>query len=184
MSIESVMPSNHLILCRPLLLPSIFPSIRVFFNESVSSGGQSIGASASASVLPMNIQDWLPLGVTGLISLQSTGNSKARGQRGRERCWELCSSKVKCLSCLSLFLALSFSLSLSHRHTHTHIHTHTHTHGYFSFTPEQPSVVTEYKHSASTDRKLSCICLFIDTTGDIPRNREPGQIDLLKVPTF
>ena len=55
MSIQWVMPSNHLILCRPLLLlPSVFPSIRVFSNES---GGQSIGASASASVLPMNIQD-------------------------------------------------------------------------------------------------------------------------------
>ena len=54
MSIKSVMPSNHLILCRPLLLlPSIFPNIRVFSNES---GGQSIGASASASALPMNIQ--------------------------------------------------------------------------------------------------------------------------------
>ena len=52
MSIESVMPSNHLILCRPLLLlPSIFLSIRVFSNESVlASGGQSIGASASALV--------------------------------------------------------------------------------------------------------------------------------------
>ena len=60
MSIESVMSSNHLILCHPLLLlPSIFPSIRVFSNES--SDGQSIGASASASVLPMNVQDWFPL---------------------------------------------------------------------------------------------------------------------------
>ena len=57
MSIESVMSFNYLILCRPLLLsPSIFPSIRVFSNESAfTSGGQSIGASASASVLPMNI---------------------------------------------------------------------------------------------------------------------------------
>ena len=56
-SIESVMPSNHLILCCPLLLlPSVFPSIRVFTNESVFvSCGRSIGASASASVLPMNI---------------------------------------------------------------------------------------------------------------------------------
>ena len=55
MSIMSVMPSNHLILCLPLLLPpSIFPSIRVFSNES---GGQSIGVSASTSVLAMNIQD-------------------------------------------------------------------------------------------------------------------------------
>ena len=59
MSVESVMPSNHLILCCPLLLlPSIFPSIRVFSNElALASGGQSIGASASASVPPMNIQD-------------------------------------------------------------------------------------------------------------------------------
>ena len=71
MSIELVMPSNHLILCHPfLLLPSIFPSIRVFSNESAS-GGQSIGVSASASVLPMKIQDWFPLGWTGWISLQS-----------------------------------------------------------------------------------------------------------------
>ena len=71
MFIESVMPSNHLILCCPLLLPSIFPSIRVFSNESIlASGGQSIGASALASVFPMNIQDWFPLELTGLISLQ------------------------------------------------------------------------------------------------------------------
>ena len=58
MSIVSVMSSNHLILCCPLLLlPSIFPSIRIFSNEFFTSGGQSIGVSASASVLPMNIQD-------------------------------------------------------------------------------------------------------------------------------
>ena len=78
MSIESVMPSNRLILCQPLLLPpSIFPSIRVFSNELVlASDGQSIGVSASASVLPMNIQDWFPLGWTGWISLQSKGLSR------------------------------------------------------------------------------------------------------------
>ena len=54
MSIELVMPSNHLILSHPLLLlPSIFPSIRVFFSESFfASGGQSIGVSASTWVLP------------------------------------------------------------------------------------------------------------------------------------
>ena len=75
MSITSVMPSSHLILCHPLLLlPSIFPSIRVFSNESVLLiGGQSIRASVSASVLPMNIQDWFPLGFTGWFSLQSKG---------------------------------------------------------------------------------------------------------------
>ena len=56
MSIELVMPSNHLILCHALLLPpSIFPSIRVFSYES--SGGQSTGVSASTSVFPMNIHD-------------------------------------------------------------------------------------------------------------------------------
>ena len=71
MSIELVKLYNHLILCCSLLLlPSIFPSIRVFpVNQLVASGAQSIGASASASVLPMNIQDWLPLGLTGLILL-------------------------------------------------------------------------------------------------------------------
>ena len=78
MSIESVMLSNHLILCCPLLLlPSIFPRIRVFSNKSAfASGGQSIGTSASASVLPMNIQGWFPLGLIGLISLLSKGLSK------------------------------------------------------------------------------------------------------------
>ena len=57
MSIKLVMPSNHLILYHPLLLlHSILPSIRVFSNESFfASGGQSIGVSASASVLLMNI---------------------------------------------------------------------------------------------------------------------------------
>ena len=81
MSIESAMPSNHLILCCPLfLLPSIFPSIRIFSNESFfTSGGQIIGdsASASASVLLMNIQDWFPLGWSGWISLQSKGLSNS-----------------------------------------------------------------------------------------------------------
>ena len=138
MSIESVMLSNHLFLCRPLLLlPLIFPSsvellshfrtfatpwttarqaslsitnsrsllklmsiesMMPFISSSVipfsschqsfpasgsfpmsqffTSNGQSIGASASASVLPVNIQDWLPLGRTGWISLQSKGPSR------------------------------------------------------------------------------------------------------------
>ena len=75
---RSVMPSNHLILCFPLLLlPSIFPSIRSFpMSQFFASGGQSIGVSASASVLPMNIQDWFPWGWTGWISLQSMGLSR------------------------------------------------------------------------------------------------------------
>ena len=78
MSIELVTPSNHLILCRPLLLlPSIFPSIRVFSSESaLCISGQSIGVSASTSVLPMNTQDWSPLGWTDWIFLQSKGLSR------------------------------------------------------------------------------------------------------------
>ena len=74
MFIESVIVSSHLILCSPLLLPSIFPSIRTFPVSLFTLGGQSIGASAS--VLPMNIQGWFPLGWTGLISLQSRGLSR------------------------------------------------------------------------------------------------------------
>jgi len=78
MSIESSMASNQLIFCHPpFLLPSIFPSIRIFSNESVfASGGQSTGVSASASVLPMSLQDWSPSEWTGWISLQSKGLSR------------------------------------------------------------------------------------------------------------
>ena len=76
MSIELVMPSSHLILCHPLLfLPSIFFAASGSFQMSqlFPSAGQRIGISASASVLPMNTQDWSPLGWTGWISLQSKG---------------------------------------------------------------------------------------------------------------
>ena len=75
MSIELVMPSNHLILCRPLLLlPSIFPSIRVLSNESaLHIRWPKDWNSASASVLPKNIQDWNPLGWTVWISFQPKG---------------------------------------------------------------------------------------------------------------
>ena len=73
MSIESVMLSSHLILCCPLLLQS-FPALGCFpVSKLFTSGGQSIGASASASVLPMTTQDWFPLGLTGLISFLSKG---------------------------------------------------------------------------------------------------------------
>ena len=101
MSIESVMPSNHLILCRSLLLlSSIFPKFRVFLiilssiipfssnlllflvsesflmNLLFPSGGLSMWTSASASVLPVNLQSWFRLGLTGLISLQLNGLSR------------------------------------------------------------------------------------------------------------
>ena len=79
MSVESVMPSNHLkiLCCPPLLLPSIFPNIRVFqMSQLFASGGRSTGVSASTSVLPMNIQNSSPLGWIGWISLQSKGLSR------------------------------------------------------------------------------------------------------------
>ena len=78
MSIKSVMQTNHLILYHPLLfLSSIFPMSASFLVSWLfTSGAQSIGVSALASVLPMNIQDWLPLGLTDLISLQLKGLSR------------------------------------------------------------------------------------------------------------
>ena len=96
MSIGSVIPSNHLILCRPLLLlPSILPSIRVFSSESVLCiSGQSIGISTSASVLPINIQDWFPLGWTGLI-LQSKSLKSLLQHH---------SSKASILGCSAFFI--------------------------------------------------------------------------------
>ena len=75
MSIELAMLSNYLILCHPISsclqsLPAsgCFPESQFF-----ASGGQSIRASASASIFPRNIQDWFPLGWTGWISLLSKG---------------------------------------------------------------------------------------------------------------
>ena len=78
MSIQSVMPSNHLILCRPLYLclQSFLESGSFPISQLFASGGQSIAVSALAPVLPMNIQDWFPLGWTGWISLQSKGLSR------------------------------------------------------------------------------------------------------------
>ena len=78
MSIESVMPSNHLILCCALLLlPSIFPAAGSFqISQFFDSGDQRIGVSASTSLLPMNIQDLFPSGWTSWISLQPKGLSR------------------------------------------------------------------------------------------------------------
>ena len=77
-SIESVMLSYHLIFCCPLLLlRSIFPRIRVFLNESALwIRWPKYWSFSFTSVLPMNIQDWSPLGWTGWISLQSKGLSR------------------------------------------------------------------------------------------------------------
>ena len=75
MSIESVMPSSHLILCHPIsFCPQSLPASGSFLMSWLfKSGGQSIGASASGWVLLVNIQGWFPLGLTSLISLQSKG---------------------------------------------------------------------------------------------------------------
>ena len=73
MSIKSVMPSNHLILCHPLssCLQSFPPSGSFPMSQSFASGGQGIGVSGSTSVLPVNSQDWFPLGWTVLLLLLS-----------------------------------------------------------------------------------------------------------------
>ena len=97
MSIESVMPSNHLILCHPFSCLQSFPESGSFpMSQVFASGGQSIGVSALASVLPMNIQDWFPLGWTGLTSLQSKGLSKSLLQYH--------SSKALILQCSTFFI--------------------------------------------------------------------------------
>ena len=100
MSIESVIASNHLTLCCPFPLPAIFPSIGHPVSWLFTSGGQSIGASAS--VLPINIQG---LGFTGLISLLS---------KSLKSLLEHHSSKASIIWCSSFFMAL-----LSHPYTTT-----------------------------------------------------------------
>ena len=77
MSIKSVMSSSHLILCRPILLPQSLSASGSFpMSQLFAWGGQSTGVSASTSVLPMNTQDWSPLGWIGWISVQSKGLSR------------------------------------------------------------------------------------------------------------
>ena len=105
MSIQSVMPSNHLVLCHPLssCLQS-FPAFGSFLMSWLfASGGQSIGASASASVLPMDIPGWFPLGLTGLISFLSKGLSRVLSRITVQR--------------HQFFGAQTFFLSSSHIHT-------------------------------------------------------------------
>ena len=110
MSIESVMPSSHLILCHPLLLPSSFPASGSFpMSQFFTSGGQSMGVSASASVLPMNIQDWSPLGWTGWISLQSKGLSRV-----------FFNTTVQNINCLALSFLYSPALTSIHDHWKNH----------------------------------------------------------------
>ena len=89
MSIESVMPSNHLILCLPLLPPSIFPSIRVFSNESVLCIKWPKYWSFSLNISPSNEYSGLiPLGWTGWVSLLSKGLSRVFSNTTAQNCWK------------------------------------------------------------------------------------------------
>ena len=105
MSIKLVMLFNHLFLCRPLhLLPSIFPSIRVFSSESVLCiRWPKYWSSASISVLPVNIQDWFPLGLTGLISLLSKGLSRVFSNTTFQK-HKLKKKKASILWCSAFFM--------------------------------------------------------------------------------
>ena len=112
------MPSSHLILCCPLLLlPSSLPASRSFpMSQLFAWGCQSIGVSASTSVLPMNTQDWSPLGWTDWISPQFKGlsrvfsNSTFQRENGIETCILSCKNRITSLwpmqdtACLGLVL--------------------------------------------------------------------------------
>ena len=117
LSMKSIKPSKHLICLPLLLLPSTFPSIREMAGDGnfpvnwlFTSGGQSIGASAS--VLLMKIQGWFPLGLTGLISLLSKGLSRAFQHR---------SSKASSLPAPQFESINSSALSLLYSSTFTSI---------------------------------------------------------------
>ena len=94
---DAIQPSQPLLSPSSIfnLLSSIFPNESFQMSQFFTSGGQSTGVSASASVLPMNIQDWFPLGSTGLISLQS---------KGLESLLQHHSSKASVLQCSAFFI--------------------------------------------------------------------------------
>ena len=102
MSLESVMLSNHFVPCSPILyLPSIFPSIRVFSKESaLCIRWSKYCTSASASVLPMNIQGWLFFRIDWLDHLAVQGTLESHLQH--------CTSKASILQ-LSAFFVVHFS---------------------------------------------------------------------------
>ena len=109
-SIVLVMPFYHLILCCPLLLcPQSFPAWESFQMSQLStSGGQTIRVSPSTPVLPMNTQDWSPLGWTGWISLQSKGLSRVFSWTGN-------SFHTWYYTCFNAILPNHPTFSLSHR---------------------------------------------------------------------
>ena len=106
-SIESVMPSSHLILCRPFSsCPQSLPASESFpMTQLFAWGGQSTGVTASASFLLKNTQDWSPLECTGWISLQSKGLSSLLQHH---------SSKPSILRCSAFF-----TVQLSHSYVTT-----------------------------------------------------------------
>ena len=107
MSIELVMPSNHLMLGCPSSFLQSFPASGSFpVSWFFASGGQSIGASASVSVLPVNIQGWCPLGLTGLISLQSEGLLRVFSSTIQKHC--KFTNYFVCLSYLKLSIVLKY----------------------------------------------------------------------------
>jgi len=100
-SIDSVMPSSHLILCRPLLLlPPIPPRIRVFSNESTLHirWPKYWSFSLSISSSSMNTQDWSPLGWTGWISLQSKGLSRVFSSTTVQKHHQMANTKIKLIT--------------------------------------------------------------------------------------
>ena len=111
-SIESVMPSRHLILCRPLLLlPPIPPSIRVFSNEStLLTRWPKYWSLALASFLPKKSQGWSPSEWTGWISLQSKGDSQESSP----------TPQFKSINSLALSLLHSPTLTSIHDHWKNH----------------------------------------------------------------
>ena len=105
--IEALMPSNHLLLCRPLLLlPSIFPSIRVQIGQLFASGGQSIGVSDSTSVLPMNTHGLISFRMDrlDLLTVQETLKSLLQHHSSKESI---------------LWRSAFFTVQLSHPHMTT-----------------------------------------------------------------
>ena len=104
-------PPSHLC-CPLLLLPSIFPSIRGFPNElAITSSGQSIGVSVLASVLPVSIQGWFPLGLTDFISLLSRGFSRVFAST---TVWEHSSLSYTANPCCLSILCVVICFCLSH----------------------------------------------------------------------
>ena len=114
MSTELVMPSNHLVLCRPRLLP---PSILGTFPVGwlFPSGGQSTEASASVSALPMNIQGSFPPRFTGWLSLQSKGLSKTLLQHHSSKTSILQHSAFLTVQLTQLYMTTGKTIALTRR---------------------------------------------------------------------